>query len=138
MVSRLVSLLDLADSGHDVWIGRTSADVAAHALPNFFVCECHGVRNEIFGDVAWPSLMRFSQHSYSGANLTGGAIAALKSVVFDESRLHYMQSIASAQSLDRRYFIAFQHHRQSQAGVDAPAIEQNRAGAALTVIATFL
>jgi hypothetical protein len=122
MVSRLVSLLDVADSGHDVWISRTSADVATHALPNFFVRECDGVRNKIFGDVARPSLIRFGQHSYSGANLTGGAITALKSVVFDEGRLHCMQSIASAQSFDRRYFIAFQHNRQNQAGVDASAI----------------
>jgi hypothetical protein len=30
------------------------------------------------------------------------------------------------------------HHRQGQAGIDPPAIDNHRAGAALAVVATFL
>src|SRR5262249_672396 len=67
-------------------------------------------------------------------NLAGRAIAALESIVLDEGALQCMERRTLRQTLDGRHLRAILHHRKGQAGIDAPSIEQHRAGAALAVI----
>ena len=83
---------------------------------------------------AWPSLMQATAEQI----WPGRAIAALKSIVLDESRLHRMQFVALRETFDRRDLVAFHRDREAEAGVHAPSIHQDGAGAALPVIATFL
>ncbi|MNP51306.1 hypothetical protein D3C76_1456120 [compost metagenome] len=49
-----------------------------------------------------------------------------------------MQLVRRSEPLDSGDFRAFVHYRQGQAGIDAPAVDNDRAGAALAVVATFL
>ena len=58
--------------------------------------------------------------------------------MLDEGLLQRMQRASLRQALDRRDLRAVLHHRQGEARIDSPAIDQNRAGPALTVIATLL
>jgi predicted short-subunit dehydrogenase-like oxidoreductase (DUF2520 family) len=58
--------------------------------------------------------------------------------MFDEGRLKRMQITACCEPLDRGDGLTVVHHRKRQAGVDAASLDQNRAGAALAVIATLL
>ena len=69
----------------------------------------------------------------------GGAVAALEGVVLDEGVLHRMQgAVRRRQALDRRDVRAVPHDGQLQACVDALAIDQHGAGAALAVVAALL
>ena len=68
----------------------------------------------------------------------GRAVAALEAVMLDEGGLHRMQVLRRAQPLDGGDLVALVHHRERQAGVDPPAVDDDRAGAALAVIAAFL
>src|SRR5215472_15943038 len=49
-----------------------------------------------------------------------------------------MQSVSPHQSFDGGNLRAVLHHRESEAGINPTAANENRAGTALTVIATFL
>jgi hypothetical protein len=62
----------------------------------------------------------------------------LKCVVIDEGLLKWMQHAVIGEPFDRRHGRAVLHDRQREAGIDAPAVDQNRARAALAVIAAFL
>ena len=48
-----------------------------------------------------------------------------------------MQLIAVREAFDRRDFIALMRDRETEAGINSPAIHQDGAGAALSVVATF-
>ena len=109
------------DRGEDIRVGATTADVAAHEFANFVVA----VR------------VIFFQQRNRGANLAGRAIAALKSIVLDERGLHRMQFIAIGQPFDRRDLVALVHECEGETRIDPSAIHQNRARAALPVIAAF-
>ena len=56
----------------------------------------------------------------------------------DEGLLQRMQRAALRQALDGRDMRAVLHDSQRQARIDPPAIDQNRARAALAVVAAFL
>ena len=58
--------------------------------------------------------------------------------MLDEGGLQRMQRFAVGEPLDRRDRLAVMHHRQRQAGIDAAAVDQHRAGAALAVVAALL
>ena len=58
--------------------------------------------------------------------------------MLDEGGLHRVQRFALGQPFDRGQFGAVVHHRQGQAAVDALAIEEHRAGAALAVVTALL
>jgi hypothetical protein len=61
----------------------------------------------------------------------------LKCVVVDERLLQWMQRTVGGKALNGGDLGAIFHDRQSQAGVDAPAVDQDRARAALSVVAAF-
>src|SRR6266480_1824706 len=111
----------LLDCSEDIRICTATADVTAHPFPDLLVAV--GVIFFYQGDC--------------GTDLSGRAIAALKPVVLDKSGLHWMQLLAVGQSFDRRDFIALVHDRECKTRVHAAAIDQNRARAALAVIASF-
>ena len=78
------------------------------------------------------------EHRDRGADLAGCAVAALEAIVFDERGLHGMHLVGRAETFDGRDAVAFVHHREREAGVDAASVDDHRAGATLAVIATFL
>ncbi len=82
--------------------------------------------------------MAFFDQCDGRTNLTRRAIAALKTVVLDESRLHRMKLVTVRKTFDRRNLVALMRERETQAGIDAAPIHENRARTALTMIATFL
>jgi hypothetical protein len=55
----------------------------------------------------------------------------------DESRLHRVQPLGRAQSLDRGDAVALVHHGEAQARIDPPSVDVHRARAALAMIASF-
>jgi len=81
--------------------------------------------------------MSFRQASRRGAELSGGAKAALESVVPDERVLQSAELTILSKSFDRDDFVTFVHHRQSEAGIDSAPIDQDGAGPAFTVLTTF-
>ena len=90
------------------------------------------------GDVAGPAGLRFGEHADRRADLAGGAVAALEAVVLDERGLQRVQRAGRAQAFDRHDLVALVHDGERQARVDAPAVDQHRAGAALPVVAALL
>ena len=56
----------------------------------------------------------------------------------DEGLLQRMQRAVVGQALDGGDLGAVLHDGQGQAGIDAPAVDQHRAGAALAVVAALL
>ena len=78
------------------------------------------------------------EHADRRADLARRAVAALEAVVLDERRLQRVQVVRRAQPLDGDDLVALVHDRERQAGVDAPAVDQHRAGAALAVVAALL
>ena len=57
--------------------------------------------------------------------------------MLDERGLHWMKLFAIGQAFDRGDLIAFMHDRESETGIDASSVYQNRARATLAVIAAF-
>ncbi len=55
------------------------------------------------------------EHRDAGADLARRAVAALVAVVLDERRLHRMQGLGLAQTLDGGDFAALVHDRERQA-----------------------
>src|SRR5437016_756901 len=83
--------------------------------------------------------MALAHAGYRREDLARRAIAALECVVVDEGLLHRMQrSIAGCEALDRADGAALRRRREHEAGDHPPPIEQNRAGAALAVVAALL
>src|SRR3954464_3330053 len=112
----------IADRCDDVAVGAAPADVATHLLPDRFV-----------GPGA-----PFSDQPHRSHDLPWRAIAALECIMLDEGLLHRMEAAVLRQSLDRGDRLALRPHREREAGIDPPAVEQNGAGATLTkVAATF-
>src|ERR1700761_4918777 len=120
---------DFGDRLGNVRISATAADVAAHALPELGVAELHR-HVQVARDVARDSGFDFFKYRYRGANLAWCAIAALIAIVLDESCLHWMQPLWSAEPLDCGDLVALMHDRERQAGIDPPAINDDRACAA--------
>ena len=81
---------------------------------------------------------RFLQQRDRAHDLAAGAIAALVSVVLHKGRLHGVQVTGLADAFDGRDLVALVHHREREAAVHAAAIDVDRAGAALPVIAALL
>src|SRR5919108_212925 len=77
MTSSLACLDDIPNGSDDVWIGRATADIAAHALANLRVGQRYPGHPHVGRYVARPSGLRFGQHADGRTNLPGSAIAAL-------------------------------------------------------------
>jgi len=88
--------------------------------------------------MAGPTCLGLLEHRDGGDNLTGCAVAALKGVMLDERLLHRVQDAAYRQALGRDDFCSVMRHGQREAAVDALAVEQDGAGAALAMVAALL
>src|SRR5207302_11361215 len=100
-------------------IGASAADVAAHALADLGVAQLLALR------------LRLGDEPHRRADLSRLAVAALERVVLDERGLHCMKLARARKSLDRDDLVAFVREREAEAGVDAPAVHQHGARAAL-------
>jgi hypothetical protein len=109
---------DLLDGRNDVGIGAAPAQIAAQQL----------------ADLIGATGLASAYEPNGGTDLTRCAIAALKGIVVDEGLLHGMQGAVAGEALDGGDVGPVLHYGQGQAGVDATAIDQNRAGTALAVV----
>jgi hypothetical protein len=112
---------DAAHRGHDIRIGAAAANISAHTLAYRVIILA----------------ARLFQQRRRGHDLPGRAIAALKSVVLQESRLYWVKFAILRQAFHRGYFIALVHDGESQARIHAPPIDVNCASATLPVVAAF-
>ena len=98
---------------HDPWIRAAAADIAAHALANFIRVQigCADF-SQISGDIAGVAAPGFLQERDGGADLSGRAVTALKSIVLQERRLHGMQLIALSQTFYGGDLLAFMRQGQ--------------------------
>ena len=135
---RRISLRDIADRRDDVRIGRAPADIAAHPLADFRVGQLDPRGCDVGGGVAGPTGLHFGEHAHRRADLAGRAIAALEAIALNERRLQGVERLRRSQPFDGHDLVALVHHRERQTGVDPPAVDQHRAGAALAVIAALL
>src|ERR1700722_3526748 len=128
----------LMDCIDDAVIGAAAAEIAAHPLAQLIVTERYRLCLEIRGDVTRHAPAKLRRHADRRADLTGRAIAALEPVVFDERLLQGMKRARGAEALDGGDLAAFVLNCQSEAGIDALAIDQDCAGAARPLIAPLL
>src|SRR5262245_5707431 len=135
--SLTIPLGHVADGCDDVGISGAPADVAAHPLGDFGIGQGRRGR-DIRRDVAWPACPVLGEHGHGGADLAGRAISALQSIMAHESGLHWMQSIFTGEALDRGDLGSIMHYRERQAAVDALPVDDDRAGAALSLVAALL
>src|SRR5580658_1834443 len=80
----------------------------------------------------------FFSKGRGGADLAWCAVAALETVVSKEGGLGGAEIVGCAEALDGGDLGALRGDGEGKAGVDAAAIHEDGAGAALAVIATFL
>ena len=97
-----------------------------------------GAGGEICGDVAGDAVFDFLQDGDGGADLAGGAVAALEAVVLYKGGLHGVHVVRGAEALDGGDFMVLLHDGEGEAGDDAAAIYHDGAGTALALIAPFL
>ena len=125
------------DGIDDVRVGAAAADVAAHAFAHFVGGQPRP-RREVGGDMAGNARLDLVEHRDRRADLARRAVAALVAVVLDEGGLHRVQLVRRAQAFDGGDAVAVVHHRQRQARVDPATVDDDRAGAALAVVAALL
>src|SRR5258707_7429053 len=131
------SLGHLTDGGNNVGVSGAPADIAAHALRDLRVGQTRCGR-DVRRRIARPARLVFSQQRDRRANLTGGAISALQSIMVHKCRLHWVEIAVFFQTLDGRDFIAGMHHSERQAAIDTLSIDDHRASAALALVAALL
>ena len=112
-----------SDGLDDPGIGAAAAQIAAHAFA------------DAFGVVAGLALADQPDRAH---DLARRAEPALEAVMGDEGGLHRMEPVALGKTLDGQHLGAVQAHRQRKAGIDAPPVDQHRAGAALAAVAALL
>jgi hypothetical protein len=81
--------------------------------------------------------LTFAQHSYGAAYLAGGAVPALKSIMFYEGFLQRVKAVPGGDAFDCCNLRAVLHHRQGKAAQDSLAIANDGTCATLAVIAAF-
>src|SRR5262245_12114963 len=135
--SLTVPLGHFADGCDDVGIGGAPADVAAHPFGDFGIGQGRRGR-DIRRRVARPACLVFGEERDGRANLAGRAVPALESIMAHESGLHGMQRALLCQTFDGGDLVAVMHHRECQAAIDALSIDDDRAGAALSLVAALL
>lgn len=107
----------------DAGIGAAAAEIAAHAFA------------DAFGIVAG---LRLAHHADGAHDLAGRAEAALKTVMGDEGGLHGMQLVAARDAFDGEDVGTVVADGEREAGIDALAVDEDGAGAALTAVASLL
>src|ERR1700684_415335 len=131
------SLGYVTDSGNNVGVSGTPTNIAAHAFRDLRVGQNRRGRN-VRRRITRPARLVFSQQRHRRANLTGRAISALQSVMAHKRRLHWVEIAAFFQTLDGCDLIAGMHHSERQAAVDTLSIDDDRASAALALVAALL
>jgi hypothetical protein len=130
--------MSFPDCGHDSRIGAATANIAAHALANFIGGEISRADfAHIGGHVAGVASSGLLQKRDGRANLSRRAVAALETIVLQERTLHGMQLIALRQTLYGCDLLAFMRYGQRETAIDAAAIGQDSARAALSMVATL-
>src|SRR5687767_8997814 len=76
----LLSRMDLLDSGDNLGVGTTAANIAAHSLAYFVVAESSRLHSYIFRDVTDIAAPRLFEQRDCRANLSGRAVATLEAV----------------------------------------------------------
>src|SRR6267142_1922170 len=136
-VSLAIPFGDFADGGDDVGVSGAAANIAAHAFGDFGIGEGrHG--GDIHRRPAWPARLVLGDECDSRADLAGRAVPALESVMTDERGLHRMERAVLCQAFDGGDLVAVMHHRERQAALDALAVHEDGAGAALSLVAALL
>src|SRR5262252_8645602 len=135
--SLTVPLGHFADGCDDVGIGGAPADVAAHPFGDFGIGQGRS-GCDIRRRVARPACLVFGEERDGRTNLAGRAVPALESIMAYESGLHGMQRALLCQTFDGGDLVAVMHHRECQAAIDALSIDDDRAGAALSLVAALL
>ena len=134
------SASELTDGSDDVGVGAAAADVAGHALADLVVGELGmlsvaGLEAET---CERSPRLRSSRERGGGADLAGGAVAALEAVVREEGGLRGAEVAGRAEAFDGGDLGALRGDGEGEAGVDAAAVDEDGAGAALAVVAAFL
>jgi len=70
-------------------------------------------------------------------DLPGCTVAALKCIALQERHLHRVQDVSLREAFDGSNLAALLHDGERQTGVDADAVNDYGAGAALAVVAAF-
>src|SRR5262249_13108071 len=135
--SLTVPLGHFADGCNDVGVSGAPADVAAHALGDFGMGQGRRGR-DIRCRIAGPPRLVFGKERDGGADLAGRAVPALEPIMAHERGLHRMESALFGQALDGGDLVAIMHYRERQTAIDALSIDDDRAGAALSLVAALL
>jgi hypothetical protein len=115
-------LSNLLNGRDDVGVRTAAADVATHPL----------------ADLVRRPGVALLQQSDRGHDLAGRAVPALESVVLDKRGLDGVELITVRKTLNGCDFSILLHDREGETGIDAPPVDQHRAGPALAAVAAFL
>jgi hypothetical protein len=123
---------------NDSWISAAPADVAAHALADFVARQLDRARaTQIRNETGLP-VFGFAQKADRRTDLTGRAVAALETVVFDECGLQRMETPGRRKPFNGGNVFSVERHCESQTAIDADTLNEDCAGAALTAVTAFL
>src|SRR5215475_178229 len=136
--SRHLLLKRLADSFDDADIRTAATQVTAHALFDFHLGKLDVGGGDIVRHGAWHALFVFLHHANGRADVTGRAIAALETVIFDKGGLQRVQLIGSGDPLNSRNLSALILHGERETRVDTLAVHQHGARPARALIAALL
>src|ERR1700723_1399579 len=114
----------------DAVIGAAAAEIAAHPLAQLVVTERYRLCLEILSHVTRHALPKLGRHADRRADLARRAIAALEPVMFDKRLLQRMERAGGAEALDGGDLAPFVLNGESEAGIDALAVDEDGAGAA--------
>src|SRR5262245_18190665 len=135
--SRYLLLKRLADSFDDADIRAAATQVTAHALFDFHLGKLDVGGGDIVRHVAWHALFVFLHHANGRADVTGRAIAALETVIFDKGSLQRVRLIGG-DALHGRNLSASILHGERVTRVDTLTINHHGARTARALIAALL
>ena len=130
----------LPHSGDDVRVGGTAAQIAAHPLADFLVCQRRGVDrlSNVSRDVTGQPRVHLPNGADGREDLSRRAVAALKAIAVQEGGLHRVKLVACGEAFNRDDVLALAGRRERQTRQDTLAVDDDRAGAARTLIAALL
>jgi hypothetical protein len=115
-------LADLLNRCQNVSISAAPADITAHQFFHIII----------------SGTTRLIQQGYRRHDLTGSAITALVSVLFNKCCLHWVKLPWLPDPFDRCDHIVLVHRCKGQARINPAPVDMHRAGAALAMIASLL
>src|SRR5438132_13888843 len=128
----------VAHRGDDVDIGAAAANVSGYALADLLVGQRRrSLHVEVGGHGAGNAALRFLEEGDARQDLAGRAVSALERVALEERRLDGTQA-RFREPLDAHDTCSLEGRGEGEAGIDAPAVDEDRAGAALAAIAALL